>query len=475
MFESWMGPEDFRQGVQRYMKQYAFKNATAPEFLDSLSSSGKNVTAAFSTFLSQPGVPLVSVSLDCSKGQPVLHLKQERYLPLGSKGSTDMVWQIPVCVRYGVGDSGKSECKLITQKSTDWTLQTQQCPTWVQANDQAAGYYRVHYEGSLLGDLVQSDAARLSAAERMDLIGNARAMANGGKLPVKDELALVDKFRADPNRQVVESALWATDSLRTHLVPVDLVPDYRRFLLANFQAQARALGWMSKPGDTDDTRLHRRIILNVVATDGGDEELAQEARSLTGKWLRDRDAVDPTVLSRILATAAYYGDKALFTRFLEEYKKTSEPQVKQAFLYAMLSFRDREAIEAIEQAVLASRDISFVEGGYLLLSNGQSEQATRKMPLEFLKAHYDEIVAAMPVGVMGLGPALPLVGQSYCDAQSRSELEAFFRPRLDKLPGAARTLDQVLEGIDLCIAQTAAQQPEVVAFLRNYQPNSGSK
>ena len=43
MFENWMGPEDFRQGVQRYMKQYAFKNATAPEFLDSLSSSGKGI------------------------------------------------------------------------------------------------------------------------------------------------------------------------------------------------------------------------------------------------------------------------------------------------------------------------------------------------------------------------------------------------------------------------------------------------
>jgi len=469
MFENWMGSEDFRKGVQRYMKQYAFKNATAPEFLDSLSSSGKNITAAFSTFLNQPGVPLVSVSMDCTKGQPVLHLEQQRYLPVGSKGSTDMVWQIPMCVRYGAGDSGRSECKVIAQKSTDWTLQTQQCPAWVQANDKAGGYYRVQYQGPLLAELSGGDIdSRLSAPERMDLIGNARAMANGGKLPVKDELALVEKFNVDPNRQVVVSALWATDDLRNNLVPIDLQPNYRRFVLKNFLTQARAIGWMPKPSDTDETRLLRGLLLYVVATDGGDQELAGEARDLTEKWFKDRDSIDPNTLPRILRTAAYYGNKSLLTRFLAEYKKTNDPQVKLALRSAISSFRDRAAIEAIEQALLAGRDIAFVDGGYLLLSSGQNERATRKMPLEFLKAHFDEIVAAGPEGQFGLGPALPQVGQSYCDAQSRSELEAFFQPRVSKFPGAQHTLDQVLEGIDLCIAQTAAQQPEVIAFLKNY-------
>ncbi|MGA7414615.1 MAG: M1 family metallopeptidase [Bryobacteraceae bacterium] len=477
MFERWMGSEDFRNGVRSYMKQYAFKTATAPDFLDSLSSSSKsNVTAAFSTFLNQPGVPLVSVSLDCANGQPVLHLEQERYLPLGSKGSTDMVWQIPVCVRYGTGDSGKSECKLIAQKSTDWTLETHQCPTWVQANDKALGYYRVQYKGSLLPELIQGDLdSRLSAAERMDLLGNVRAMATGGKLPMRDELSLIEKFSADRARRVRESAIGATNDIRAHLVPVDQEPNYRLFVLRCFQAQARALGWTPKPDDTDDTRLLRPVLLSVVATTGGDQELAEEAKHLTNKWLKDHNAVDPNIVSSVLGTAAYYGDQSLFTLFLAEYKKTNDPQVKQALLNAMFSFREAGAVKAIEQAVLAAGDISLVEGQYLLLYSGQVEQATRKMPLDFVKIHYDEITAAMPVGEFSLSELLPQVGQSYCDAESRSELEAFFRPRLDKLPGAQRTLDQVTEGIDLCIAQTAAQQPEVVAFLRNYQPDSGSK
>ena len=118
MFESWIGSAQFRKGVQSYLQQHEYKNATAGDFLDSLSTaSGKNVTAPFSTFLNRPGVPMVGVALDCSRsGRPALHLNQKRYLPLGSKGSGNEVWQIPVCARYGTGETGESECTLCNSR-----------------------------------------------------------------------------------------------------------------------------------------------------------------------------------------------------------------------------------------------------------------------------------------------------------------------------------------------------------------------
>src|SRR5580704_803778 len=80
MFENLMGPEEFRKGVQGYLKQYAFRATTAAEFLDSLSTSSKrNVTTAFSTFLNQAGVPIVTVALDCTGAKPALKVEQERF------------------------------------------------------------------------------------------------------------------------------------------------------------------------------------------------------------------------------------------------------------------------------------------------------------------------------------------------------------------------------------------------------------
>jgi len=470
MFESWMGPDEFRKGVQSYLKQYSYRAATAPEFLDSLSSSsGKNVTHAFLTFLNQAGVPLVSVSVDCKGAKPALHVEQQRFLPLGSKGNSGQVWSIPLCVRYGGAAGTGSQCTLVTQPAEDVGLENAKaCPTWVQANNGAVGYYRVDYHDGLLKALTAKDVvASMPATERVNLMGNERALSDAGKLPPSDALGLVDTFHADPERYVVQSAMNIALAPRRSLVASELMPNYQRFIRRNFQARARELGWVAKPDDSQDVRLLRASLVQPVATWGDDQELASQARALTEKWFASHAAVGPDMVGSVLTTAAFYGDKALFDRFLAEFGKTTDKQVRGSLLSAMNSFRDPAAIDAAMNALLRG-DIPFIEGASLLFS-GQQSAATRKLAFEFLKAHFDEIVAKMPTGGgFDFGADLPQVGASYCDATSRDELKAFFEPKVDKFVGARRTLDQTLEGIDLCIAAKAAQEPSVAAFLSKY-------
>ena len=421
MFENSMGASDFQKGVQSYVKQYAFKNASAPEFLDSLSSAGhNNVTKAFSTFLNQAGVPLVSVALDCKQGAPTLHLEQQRYLPLGSKGSEPQVWNIPVCVRYGTGEAGQSECTQMTQASMDWKLKAQSCPAWVQANDKAVGYYRVDYRGGLLASLTDGNVVqRLSAPERVDFMGNAQSLAEGGQLPAKDALALVNTFHDDPERHVVQSALELALEPRANLVPENLMPNYQRFILKNFQARAEAIGWTPKPGETDDVRLLRPSLLRAVSTWGGDQMLAGQAKELTAKWFTDHTAIDSNLVTSVLATAGFYGDKPLYDKFLAEFKKTKDRQVRRQILGAMGSFRNRDAIQAGYAAVL-SGEVPFIEGAQLLFA-GQGQASTRKLAFEYMQAHFDELSAKRPQGGgFDAGSRFPSVGISYCDAQSKT-------------------------------------------------------
>jgi alanyl aminopeptidase len=205
----------------------------------------------------------------------------------------------------------------------------------------------------------------------------------------------------------------------------------------------------------------------MVSTYGGDRELAQQAEQLTNKWFEDHRAISPDLTGSVLATAAYYGDKALFERFLAEHTKTQDRQVRQRILGAMGAFRDRAAIEAAMNAVL-SGGIPFIEGAALLFA-GQGEAATREMPFDFLRAHYDEIVAKRPSGGgVDFGARLPSVGRSYCNKESRTNLANFFESRISKFVGGPRSFSNVLEEVDLCIAQKAAQEPSVVEFLRKY-------
>ena len=467
MFENWMGPEEFRKGVQSYLKQYSFRATTAGEFLDSLSTSSKrDVTKPFTTFLNQAGVPLISVALDCAGGKPSLKVEQSRSLPVGSKGSTNQTWQTPLCVRFGTGTQGRSQCTLMTQPSQTIALEgAQGCPTWVQANDNASGYYRVDYKGGLLAALTAGDVQkRLTAPERSDLMGNAEALASAGKMPAAESLGLVETFHNDPERYVVQAAIGLALEPVTTLVPENLMPNYRRFLLKNFQARAHELGWTPKPGDSEDTRLLRPLIVRPVATWGGDKQLADEAAALANKWLQTHTGIDPNMLGAVLQTAAFYGDKALFDRLLAEFKQTKDKQVRQTLVAAMDAFHNPAAIEAGMNAVLGG-DVPFMEGAGLLFA-GQSQPATRKLPLQFLEAHFDQIVAKMPTGGgFDFGTVLPEVGASYCDAASRDQLKAFLGPKTNRFVGAPRALDQTIESIDLCIAVKAAQGPSVAKFL----------
>jgi cytosol alanyl aminopeptidase len=253
----------------------------------------------------------------------------------------------------------------------------------------------------------------------------------------------------------------------SQLVPENLMPNYRRFLLKNFGERARELGWTPKSGDTEDTRLLRPSLVRTVATSGGDQELANQATALANQWLKNHNGLDPNLVGPVLQTAAYYGNADLFNQYLAALKQSKDRQTRALLIGAMSSFRDPAAIEAGMKAVFDGQ-VPFLEGASLLFA-GQGQAATRKLPLEFLKAHFDEIVAKMPTGGgFDFGSVLPQVGASYCDVQSRDELKSFLAPKVDKFVGAPRALDQTIESIDLCIAVKAAQGPSVETFLGKY-------
>jgi aminopeptidase N len=77
MLESYVGAETFRKGVNAYLQAHAYKNATSEDFWKALSaSSGKPVERILPTFVNQPGVPLLDVSIACANGQTAVTLKQ---------------------------------------------------------------------------------------------------------------------------------------------------------------------------------------------------------------------------------------------------------------------------------------------------------------------------------------------------------------------------------------------------------------
>ena len=471
MFEHYRGAADFRSGVQSYMKAHAYGNATSGDFLAAQDSAGgKPIAEPFATFLNQPGVPLLSVELQCGAGTPALQVSQQRLLPIGSSGSTAQTWHFPVCMRYPVAGGTHTDCSLLTEATTTLPLSAagSSCPAWVEANDQALGYYVVDYHGPLLTALTGGAVAqRLSAGERLDVLGGAKLLSDAGKLPADGALHLVEALHGDADRHVVEGALDLALEYRENLVPPALAPNYQRFLQQNFKASAESLGWSGPAGEADDAKLLRRAIVGPIATYGSDETLGRRARELTEQWLAGSAELAPEMLDAVLGAGAFYGDKALAQSYAAKLKATQDRQLRAKIIRAMGSFRDAAAIQENFRAVL-SGEIPFIEGARLLFA-GQQFDDTRTLAFQHLQAHYDEIIAKRPHGGgADFAARLPYVGASFCDSASRTSLHDYFATRAPQFSGGPRILAQVLEGIDLCIAKKEAQGAAIAAFLQSY-------
>jgi len=465
MFESYMGPEKFREGIRRYLRKYEWKNATSAEFLAALAGDDSSIASAFSGFLDQPGVPLVTARLECNSGAARFDLSQQRFFPLGSTGTATQLWNVPLCVRYPAGQGEARQCTLLEQKSAELQLsKATGCPGWVEANADANGYYRVLYQGNLLADLLKNNAQALSLAEKVSLIGDISALTSNGKIPLGKALALAPTFAGNSDRQVVTKTMEIATGLEDrYLVAENLLPRYRHYLLDLYGGRARSLGWKASSDDSDDTRLLRPRVLGVVANEAEDAEAIAEAKKLAIAWLDDHKAVAPDMVGVVLTTAARHGDRELFDRMRAAAKQEKDENFRGTLLFSLGLFQDPAIIKQALPIVLTDE---FDSRESLAIPFGVSQSAkTRDLGFDFVKQNWDALVAKLPTDT---GSFLPYAAAGYCDTGHRQDVETFFNGRSTKYTGGPRILTQVLEGIDLCVAYKKAQEPSVAEFLQQY-------
>jgi len=462
MFESYIGPEKFQEGIRRFLHKYEWGNATSAQFLEALGGSDQTVGRAFSTFLDQAGVPLVTARLQCDGGSVKLQLSQQRFLPRGSQGSASQSWNIPVCIRYQAGSEEQRSCILMTSISqTVYLAKATGCPNWTYANADAAGYYLVRYQDGMLNSLLK-DEKTLSLPERVGLIGDLAALTQG-YIPLGEAMALVPKFARNSDHAVVTKTLWIVGGLNDHLVPNNLKLNYRRYMSDQYKPRAEQLGWKAKAGEDDDSRLLRPNLFGVVADQAEDREFIEQGMKLALAWLEDHKAVDPDMVSAVLNTAARHGDRSLFDRLRAQAKKEADENLRGWLLSAMGSFRD-PAITKVALPIILTDEFDNRESLTILFNAAASPQ-TRDIAYDFLKQNWDTLVAKLPTD---FGAFLPFAAGNYCDPQHRADAEAFFKDRSTKYTGGPRNLSQVLEGISLCAANKDASQSSVAEFLKNY-------
>jgi alanyl aminopeptidase len=497
MFESWIAEPVFQRGLVRYLREHAHQNATAADFIASLAAelaagpaspagSGSSaeasrelaqraalLPAALQSFLDQPGVPLLALTLQCGAGAPQLLVTQERYLPLGAERgagqapSPAYVYKVPLCIRYGAtGEPEHRECRLLDAPLVQWQLPGSGCPDYVVANAGSTGYYRVRYQGDLLARLqqrgLQSGSPLLSEAEKTALLGDLAALLRNGQTTAEQALPWVSLAAQENSRHVVGGAARLALTLRD-IVTTEQRPHYERFLRGAFGARLRAIGLRPQPTDDDNTRLMRGTLLNLVLGEGHDQDLLAAAQTLVRGWLRERKALDPESAHQLLGFAAQSGDRALWNELHLAAKSERDHTERARLIGALASFADPELARA-GMALILQGEFPVSEAMPLLWGS-LAHATTKQLPLLYVKQNFDALVGRLP---RDAGAGLARVGSSLCSTSERADVETFFSGRSTRYTGGPRVLRQTLERISNCAALAKAQQPSLGKFLAAY-------
>ncbi len=467
--EAYLGPEAFRAGVDQYLKQHSYGNATADDFWKTLAQvSKKPVDQIMPTFVKQPGAPMVTVQTQCAGGSSTVTLAQKRYFydrTLFQAGN-DELWQVPVCLKQG-GETGKSQskCVLLTKKQDNFALPG--CGSWLMANAGAQGYYRTGYSSDAIRAIGQDIEKKLTPAERIVLLNDSWSSIRVGEQPIGDYLALAESLQSDRTRAVVEEVTEQLEYISDHFVTDSDREGYEQWVRRLLTPMAQELGWTPKPGESDETKTLRCRVMHTLGYAGRDLEVLAEARKLTEQALDNPAALDHTIAFTTFSLAAQNGDAVLYDKVMDHLQKKGA-SLEEYYLYFQTSarFSDPKLLQRTLEYALTPAVRSQDTLG--LISVVMENPAGTKVAWDFVRGHWPEIEKLGGGFTSGEVVAATSV---FCDAGMRDEAQEFFATH--KVPTAERTLKQSVERMNYCVDLKSRQTSQLSSWLERRGAASG--
>jgi cytosol alanyl aminopeptidase len=458
MFETWLGEDKFQQGLRDYMKTYAHGTASTNDFLQALEqATGQPVTDSFSSFLDQPGLPLINMTLDCTDKPKVL-LEQQRYLP--SEPEAQGLWMVPICIR---GSHPTPSCIVMTEATATIKLPDETCPEGIVPNVNSAGYYR----SALAPDSVRALLSRddLTGVERVGVIGDTAALITSGQLPPAIILEQIESLVALEQVQITRSTLRIVGNLDDNLISDDIRSQYQLFIRSTYGPMAYSLGFDTKEGESEEMSMLRPTLLSIVGQQGNDLDIQAEAKERVPEILNSGTGVAPEALSVTLRLAAISGDLDMFNTLRSALETTDNPKLRTSILTALASIPDPQAVQATLEWALED-ELPLSERG-ALLGPPFGSRDTLPIAWSFMKENLDEVTGAIPAPFRRY---IIYMASGFCDIEARDEVIEVFKKPASRWLGGTKTLGEVTERIDVCITTTAQQKPGVEQFFQNWSP-----
>jgi aminopeptidase N len=457
MVEGYVGPASYREGINAYLKKFAFANATGEGFWTTLAAvTGKPVDRVLAGFLTQSGMPLVKVEARCAGGRTELMLSQ-RPIPAAVPASTS--WEIPVCYkRQLAGQVQPGACVLLSARTQTATIDG--CSSWIFANADSRGYYRTSYDADnlrALGDAARTDG--LTPLEQTTLLEDLWALVRTGEQNIADMLSLSSQLAAHTLSPAIETALLRINYISEWIVEEPQRAAFQRWVRETVRPLMDRLGWTPRSGEAEDVQSLRSMVIFTLGNAGRDPDVLREARRLAGLHLTGDARLHSSIADTTLQLAAIEGNAELYEQYFARMKDSSSGTDPRRYRVALSFFADPELVKRTlayaTSAEIRSQDAPILIR--LLMQRPWASTAT----WDHLKGNWERVERTF--GIFQGIPTVVASMEHLCDAGSKNDVERFFSAR--SVAGVELSLRQSLERIDRCAATRSAQAKNLATFL----------
>lgn len=333
MMRSFIGEEAFRAGLKQYFTDHTYTNTDQHDLWNALATaSGKSVDELMSTWISQPGYPVVHATLESG----TLTLRQEQFF-VGPHGSSDRVWPIPLAANNDQVPDILTEREVSLAYSGD--------PLFL--NQDNSSHFITHYDKDLLAQIFeQLKSGKLSTSQRLQLLNEQLLLVRGGIVPPAQLIDLLDMYADESTDPVWDAMSMAINELKKYIEQDKLAETkLRQFVGHLARKQFERLGWEPVDDEPDnDRKLRSRIITEMVYSEDQPviDEAIRRARALPLEQL------DPELRGLLVSVDVRHGDnKDLVTQLMERYKTEASPDLKEDIRGAVTCTRNTETIEQL--------------------------------------------------------------------------------------------------------------------------------
>ena len=448
--ENFLGEETFRQGVHNYLQAHLYGNATAEDFWGAqTANSHKPVDKIMESLVAQPGEPLLTFGAPANGEIPV---SQKRFfLSPSIKPDPAQQWTLPVCFKTTQGQ----DCQVLTPATKSLKVPA---GSLLYANADGAGYYRGAYAPTTYQALLEGVENKLSATERIALIGDEWSQVRANQASVGDYLNLTAAVKSDSSPSVLGNAISGVRAIYSRVASNDTEQTaIAKWVRDNF---GPVYAKLPAPADSDSSELKelRASLFDLLGDLGKDPAVQAEAAKITMKFLADPASVDATLGQTALGITAANGNAALFDQLQKIYETSTNPELQEGALRLLVQFEDPALLDrALNYAVsskVRNQDaaIQFV----IALSISKNQQQAWK----FIRENWDKVQAQLTTA---MGGNLVSSTGSFCTTEAREQVKSFFAEH--KVPSSSKSLQSAIERIDGCIELRSLQEPKLQQWI----------